>query len=489
MTTSSASLDRIRASPQFRDGRFHNTAGVGSELQGSSLPVMRDFFFGGRKRIPRIAIPVESPLAAWSSPPTSGLRITWLGHSTLLIEIDGVRVLTDPVFGPRASPFRFAGPKRFHRVPAKIAELPPLDVVLLSHDHHDHLDPSSIRALAKRRVPFVTSLGVAARLVRFGVDSQLITELDWWESHTLPGGSLTFTAAPAQHFSGRGLFDRNKTLWSSWVLASTKRRLFFSADTGLTDELREISQRLGPFEVSMIEIGAWHPAWGAIHLGPEGAMRAYDLLGGAERAGAFLPIHWGTFDLALHRWDEPIETLLSLTEPAGVRVLTPVLGAPIEPAVSDASQRWWRTAPPAARETSLPVMSVLMAAVIVATGMMSRELGLHTATARFRDVSGWLMVLAPALLHPAVWRRGRWVWSVFRDIGVGWLIALPALFLLTYRDYGPTMFGARSGDMTPARLLLGSLLAGVLFGVLGLGIGGLLRSAPRLFGRTAKPNG
>ena len=487
MTMPPAILERVRASRQFRDGRFHNTAGVGPDLQGSSLPVMRDFFFGGRDRVPRIVIPVESPLATWASAPESGLRITWLGHSSLVIEVDGVRVLTDPVFGPRASPVSFVGPKRFHRVPATIDELPPLDAVLLSHDHHDHLDPQSIRGLAARRVPFITSLGVGARLERLGVDARLITELDWWEAHTLPGGSLTLTAAPAQHFSGRGLFDRNKTLWSSWVLSTAKRRLFFSADTGLTDELAEIGRRLGPFEVSMIEIGAWHPAWGAIHLGPAGAIRAYSLLGGAERAGAFLPIHWGTFDLALHPWDEPIETLLSLADPAGVRVLTPVVGAPIEPAAVDTSPRWWRTAPTAVRESSRPVLALLMAAVIVATGMASRELGLHVATSRFRDAAGWLMVLVPALLHPAVWRRDTWVWSVFRDIAVGWLIALPTLFALTYRDYGPRMFGTRPGDMTPTRLVIGSVLAGAIFGVVGLGIAFVARLSPRLLRpRTAR---
>lgn len=332
----------MRASRQFREGRFHNTAGVAPDLQGNSLPVMRDFFFGGRTRRPRITIPVESPLATWATPASSGLRITWLGHSTLVIEADGVRILTDPVFGPRASPFSFVGPKRFHPVPATIAQLPPLDAVLLSHDHHDHLDPSSIRALVERRVPFVTSLGVGARLERLGVDPRLITELDWWEAHTIGDGAFTFTAAPAQHFSGRGLFDRNKTLWSSWVLTTPARRLFFSADTGLTAELREIGQRFGPFEVSMIEIGAWHPAWGAIHLGAAGAMRAFEMLGGVDRAGAFLPIHWATFDLALHAWDEPAETLLALAQPAGVRLLTPMLGRPIEPAHDAGPKAWWR---------------------------------------------------------------------------------------------------------------------------------------------------
>ncbi|HEU4995198.1 MAG TPA: MBL fold metallo-hydrolase [Gemmatimonadaceae bacterium] len=331
-------LDRAKASRQFHDGRFHNTSGLGPRLEGNSLPVMRDFFFGGKARVPRAPLPMENPVRTWATPVASGLRVTWLGHSTLLIEMDGVTVLVDPVFGQRASPFSFIGPRRFHPPPANIAELPPLDVILLSHDHHDHLNPESIHALARLRVPFVTSLGVGAHLERFGADPRTITELDWWESHTLAGTELTFTAAPAQHFSGRGLFDRNSTLWSSWVLTTPKHRVFFSGDTGLTNELATIGERLGPFELSMIEIGAWHPAWNAIHLGPEQALRAFEMLGG----GTFLPIHWGTFDLALHSWAEPPETLLTLAEKSGARVLTPMLGQPIEPANVETLEAWWR---------------------------------------------------------------------------------------------------------------------------------------------------
>lgn len=339
MTTPATRLARIHQSKQFRDGRFHNTSGATAELEGHTLPLMRDFLFGGRSRRPHIEIPLASPLATWATAPASGLRVTWLGHSTLLLEMDGVRLLTDPVFGPRASPVSFAGPKRFHPVPARIADLGRLDLVLLSHDHHDHLDPQSIRELAKMRVPFVTSLGVGERLERFGVDPSLITELDWWESHVIAERALTLTATPAQHFSGRGLFDRNrKTLWSSFVVATPKRRLFFSADTGLTDELREIGERFGPFELSMIEIGAWHPAWGSIHLGPHNAMRAFDMLGG----GTLLPIHWATFDLGLHPWDEPIETLLSLATAAGTRLITPPIGRAVEPASLAAPTIWWR---------------------------------------------------------------------------------------------------------------------------------------------------
>lgn len=307
-------------------------------MNSLSKSLWRDLLFGGRKRSPRSQLPVENPVAAWATPPASGLRVTWLGHSSLLIEADGARILTDPVFGTHASPVTFAGRKRFHPVPAALEEMLPLDAVLLSHDHYDHLCRPTMRRIAKLGLPIVTSLGVGARLEKFGVDTSLITELDWWEEHTLARGGMTLTATPAQHFSGRGLNDRNQTLWSSWVLKTANHNLFFSADTGLTDDLAEIGKRFGPFDLAIIEIGAAHPAWAAIHLGPVNAMRAFEMLGG----GTFLPIHWGTFDLALHKWDEPPETLLQLAGQNGARVLTPPLGRAIEPANVDGATPWWR---------------------------------------------------------------------------------------------------------------------------------------------------
>ncbi len=332
-------LERARASRQFHRGRFRNTArGVAPGLSGNPLPIAGEFLFGGHRRTPRGTVPVESPLATWSRPVSSGLRITWLGHSTLLLEVDGLRVLTDPVFGPRASPVSFAGARRFHPAPVRVEQLPPLDAVLVSHDHYDHLCRSTVQALAKRRVPFVTSLGVGARLEAFGVEASRITELDWWESFTLPGGDLSFTATPAQHFSGRSLTDRDATLWSSWVITTAQRRLFFSGDTGLTQEFADVGARFGPFDVVMLEIGAYHPSWGGIHLGPENALRAFDLLGG----GTLLPVHWGTFDLGLHAYDEPPETLLSLASAQGARVLTPSIGRAFEPVHVDGPTPWWR---------------------------------------------------------------------------------------------------------------------------------------------------
>ncbi len=331
--------ERALASKQYRDGLFHNTAAAGRKKPEMTGKLMREFFFGGKRRVPRGELPVERPHEAWASPvSSSGLRITWLGHSTLLLESDGVRVLTDPVFGKRASPFSFAGPKRFHATPARIEELPELTAVLLSHNHYDHLCPESLRKLAQRGAPIVTSLGVGANLERLGIPAAQITELDWWEGHTLAGGALRLTATPAQHFSGRGISDRNQTLWSSWVIETDRRKLFFSGDTGLTEEFTSIAERFGPFEVTMLEIGAWNEAWGEIHLGPVNAMRAFEMLGG----GTLLPVHWGTFDLALHRWDELAETLLSLATATHRRMLTPLLGKPFEPAHVEAPTPWWR---------------------------------------------------------------------------------------------------------------------------------------------------
>jgi L-ascorbate metabolism protein UlaG (beta-lactamase superfamily) len=344
--------ERVKASKQWRDGTFHNTLPVRAGLKGNPLPLLGEFFFAGSQRTPPGPLPVVDPREGWARRVDSGLRVTWLGHSTVLLEIDGKRVLTDPVFGERASPFALAGPKRFHPTPARLDDLPRLDAVLLSHDHFDHLCRQSMERLAASTAPVVTSLGVGARLEALGFPAARVTELDWGESAEV--GGLRFTATPAQHFSGRGLGDRNSTLWSSWVMDSGRRRVFFSGDTGLTPELIEIGKAHGPFELVMLEVGAWHEAWGDIHLGPKNALTAFDQLGG----GTLFPVHWGTFSLALHAWDEPAETLVSNAQ--GRRLFTPRLGLPSEPAHVEGPTPWWRevsastsaVAPEAARAPS-----------------------------------------------------------------------------------------------------------------------------------------
>lgn len=177
-------------------------------------------------------LPALDPLDVWRQLPDSGLRATWLGHSTVLVEIDGVRVLTDPVWGLRASPSQLVGPKRFQPIPVDLKQLPTIDAVLISHDHYDHLCYPTVRALAKTQIPFITALSVGAHLQAWGIAPERITELDWWQSHRLPGSEVEVTAAPAQHFSGRGLKDRNATLWSSLVIRGPRHRVFSAATPG-----------------------------------------------------------------------------------------------------------------------------------------------------------------------------------------------------------------------------------------------------------------
>lgn len=229
---------------------------------------------------------------------------------------------------------RFAGPKRFQRVPVTIEQLPELDAVILSHDHYDHLCRESMIALAKKQIPIITSLGVGARLEAWGIPADQFVELDWWESTS--GVGFEVTATPSQHFSGRSLNDRNRTLWSSMVIRTERHTVFFSGDTGLTQEYVSIGERFGPFDLVMLEIGAYHESWGTVHLGPDGALEAHRLLGG----GPLLPVHWGTFDLAMHDWDQPAERLLELGR--DIPLLMPKLGAPTEPAQFDGPTPWWR---------------------------------------------------------------------------------------------------------------------------------------------------
>ena len=337
-------LERMQAIPLWvpDDARpgFRNLAPIRPGLRdpAAKMPSLSDFVCGGTRRVPTAPLPSVDPRESWLRPPGSGLRATWLGHSTVLIEIDGVRLLTDPVWGLRASPSQLAGPRRFQPVPVALDALPPIDAVIVSHDHYDHLCYPTMRALAKTGVPFITSLGVGAHLQAWGIAPERITELDWWESAHVAGTEVQVTAAPSQHFSGRGLKDRNATLWSSMVMRSAKHRVFFSGDTGLTDQYAEIRERLGPFDLVMLEVGAFHPAWGDIHLGPENALQALKLLGG----GAFLPVHWGTFSLAMHAWDEPAETLLARAPEQGVQLVMPRLGEPVEPVQVESVTPWWR---------------------------------------------------------------------------------------------------------------------------------------------------
>lgn len=265
-----------------------------------------------------------------------GDRIYRLGHSTVLMKLDNKLVLTDPVLSERASPVQWAGPKRFHPSPISIEEMPMIDIVVISHDHYDHLDKHAVLALSKKVKHFVTPLKVGETMVGWGVDAAKITELDWWESVTFEG--IELVATPAQHFSGRGLLDRNHTLWASWVINSAKRKLFFSGDSGYFSGFKQIGDKYGPFDVAMVETGAYNELWSDIHMMPEHSLQAHlDLQG-----EVMMPIHNGTFDLSLHDWFEPLERIQELAKDNDVRLLTPVFGQSVSLDDAAQNQTWWR---------------------------------------------------------------------------------------------------------------------------------------------------
>ena len=321
-------------SPAWRNGRFRNVANTRVASLGEVWKTMRAH--RGLRRKPQSPLPVATVRAdVLSGPASQALQVTWLGHSSVLIELDGLRLLTDPVLSARASPVPFAGPKRFAPPALTVAQLPPIDAVILSHDHYDHLDRNTIRALADRVGHFYTTLGVGQRLIAWGVDAKRVTELDWWQETRF--GPLTLAATPAQHFSGRGLRDGNSTLWASWVVLGAHERLFFSGDTGMHEGFSKIGERYGPFDLTLVECGAYNETWPDVHMQPEQSLAAHQLV----RGRTMMPVHWGTFDLAFHRWDEPAERIRALAAEQGVHLVQPRPGETVRPDTALQSP-WWR---------------------------------------------------------------------------------------------------------------------------------------------------
>ncbi|WP_406504524.1 MBL fold metallo-hydrolase [Streptomyces sp. NBC_00212] len=336
-------MARIRRSPNFADGVFQNPEGARTRPSGSTLEFAKQFFAKEQRvrRAPTGTVPVHpTTLADIAKPPATGLRLTWMGHSSVLAEIDGRRVLFDPVWGERCSPFAFAGPKRLHPVPLPLASLGPVDVVVISHDHYDHLDLPTIRALAGTGTVFAVPLGVGAHLEHWGVPAERIHELDWNESVKVDG--ITLTATPARHFCGRGLRNQQHTLWASWAVTGPEHRIYHSGDTGYFGGFEDIGAEHGPFDATMIQIGAYSEYWPDIHMTPAEGLRAHlDLQGGAPH-GVIMPIHWGTFNLAPHAWAEPGEWTKDAAEEAEQPAAFPRPGEPFEPAGRLPVTPWWQ---------------------------------------------------------------------------------------------------------------------------------------------------
>jgi L-ascorbate metabolism protein UlaG (beta-lactamase superfamily) len=335
---SGARLERAKANPQYRDGRFVN---VQPEAP-TTIAAMGDYlvrqFSGTEVRVPPAPLPLlpvdKATLAA--APAASGLRAFWLGHASTYVEIDGLRVLLDPVFSERVSPLP-VGPRRFHPPPIALADLPPIDAVLVSHDHYDHLDMDTVRHLAGRGARFFVPLGIGAHLERWGVPTAQIEEMEWWQRRTLRG--VQFVCTPTRHYSGRGLGDRSATLWSSWSVLGPQHRFFYSGDTGYSTHFQEIGTRIGPFDLAFVKIGAYGPgaSWIDIHMPPEQAVQAHRDVG----AKRMFPVHWSTFNLAYHDWDEPIRRTVAEAHRAGVDLVTPRLGEWVDADREFSSTPWW----------------------------------------------------------------------------------------------------------------------------------------------------
>ena len=331
---------RIQSSPQSQNGAFTNPNGIAIKIfSQESWETTKEYIFG--KRInprPLMNLPVHQlHQEQLEKHKTEQFSFSWLGHSSILISIENQLILVDPVLEERTSPFSRIGPKRFHPSPVSAKELPAIDIVLITHDHYDHLEKSTIVTINEKVKRFIVPLGIGELLEDWGINQSKITELDWWESYS--SGSLTFHATPAVHYASRGLFDGNQRLWCSWSIVGKEKRAFISGDSGYFDGFKDIGKRLGPFDVTFLKIGAYNDkgTWRALHMTPEEAGQQHlDLKG-----QLLVPTHWATFDLALHPWYEPIERLLTFSNQEALTLITPEVGKKIDLRSKPNSDHWW----------------------------------------------------------------------------------------------------------------------------------------------------
>ncbi|KJY89621.1 hydrolase [Pseudoalteromonas piscicida] len=330
------------SSTQYSDGKFHNTHETNKTSLAKTLEIFWRFFTEQKvNAVPKVDMPVKvltaANLKALSDTQTHVIK---LGHSSVLIKAQGQYLLIDPVFAERASPFSFIGPKRFHQPPITIESLPQIDKVLISHNHYDHLDKESVKRLADRVGAFYVPLGVEGDLQKWGVPAEKIKQFDWWQFEETAELTLTFT--PTQHFSGRGLGDANKTLWGAWAIRTADKNIFFSGDSGYFAGFKEIGERLGPFDLTLVETGAYDKDWSDIHMTPEQSVQAHIDLRGTH----MIPIHNATFDLAFHSWFDPLVRVKVAAEQNQVALVTPVVGEVLTLSETLSTSSWWEALMP-----------------------------------------------------------------------------------------------------------------------------------------------
>lgn len=330
-------VNKVEASKQYLNGKFHNADAQAEQGLSKMWAATKDFMFNKSEfAVPKIPLPI-SPITPdhFNLNNKNTLRFSRLGHSSLMIQISGKIILTDPVFSERTSPVQWAGPKRFHPVPVKVEELPEIAAEVISHNHYDHLDQDSIQILNTKVKQFLVPLGVAQALIDWGIPKDKIIELDWWD--TIKIDDIEFIATPSQHFSGRGLFDRNESLWVSWVVRNAQHSLYFSGDTGYFSGFKTIGEKYGPFDYAFIECGAYNQVWQDIHMMPEETIQAFKDI----KADALVPVHNGTFDLSTHAWFDPFVQIKQLAQKHNITLLTPLMGDVIDKQKDVNNYAWW----------------------------------------------------------------------------------------------------------------------------------------------------
>ncbi len=336
-SSSKEDLVRFEKSGNFKKGVFINSITTTLDLGFSDMvSLIPKYFSGNSGTTPNFQLPVN-PIDSLEIVQSSINEVVWFGHSAILLKLNGLTILLDPMLGPVPAPHPWLGSRRFNEtLPITLEKLPKIDAVFISHDHYDHLDYGSIQALKAKTSHFFVPLGVANHLKAWGIHEGSITEMNWWEETEYMNLKLAFT--PSRHFSGRGVMNRNSTLWGSWVIKSDTQSIYFSGDSGYGPHFKEIGEKYGPFNFAMMECGQYNELWKDIHMMPEQtAQAAIDI-----RASRFMPIHWGAFKLALHEWTDPIDRVEKKANELQLNILTPEIGQPILlDEVEFTSNKWW----------------------------------------------------------------------------------------------------------------------------------------------------
>ncbi|TCC90963.1 MBL fold metallo-hydrolase [Pedobacter hiemivivus] len=328
-----ARLERLKKLPNFKaDGTLDNLSPTPMKPDDVSYwDMIVAMVRGNEQRTPKDALPHLTP----DFSETTKTKLIWFGHSSYYLQMDGIKILVDPVFSERTSPISFIGSKNYKGTDfIKVEDFPALDIVLITHDHYDHLDYQSVLKLKDKTEVFITSLGVGAHLEHWGIPADKIMELAWGEESLASG--LKFTAAPARHFTGR-LFKRNQTLWSAFILQGAKHKLYLGGDSGYDTHFKQTGEQHGPFDLAILECGQYNAYWPLIHMFPEQTVQAAKDL----KAEVLLPVHWGKFTLAMHNWNEPVIRAVKKAKEENFKITTPILGEAVILDENYPSKEWW----------------------------------------------------------------------------------------------------------------------------------------------------